>query len=65
VLLHFCSFALFPPSLAALAEAFPDSDRAAATALEEYRVEQKIVCSKDSKARLSSGELMALTKGQL
>jgi hypothetical protein len=61
----FRSFAPFPLLLVALAEAFPDSDRAAAAALEEYRVEQKIVRGKDSKAELSSRELMALVKGQL
>jgi hypothetical protein len=33
----FCSFTLFPHSLIALAEAFPDSDGAAAVVLEEYR----------------------------
>jgi hypothetical protein len=36
-LLHFCSFASSPLSLAALAEAFPDSAKAAAAALEECR----------------------------
>jgi hypothetical protein len=56
---------LFPHSLIALAEAFPDSDGAAATALEEYRAEQKIVPSSDPKAQLSSGELMASVKGRL
>jgi hypothetical protein len=61
----FCSFTLFPHSLIALAEAFPDSDRAAAAALEEYRAEQEIVPSSDPKAQLSSGELMASVKGRL
>jgi hypothetical protein len=56
---------LFPHSLIALAEAFPDSDRATVAALEEYRAEQEIVPSSDPKAQLSSGELMALVKGQL
>jgi hypothetical protein len=60
-----CSFVSPPHSLIALAEAFPDSNRAAAAALEEYRTEQKIVPSKDPKAQLSSGELMALVKGRL
>jgi hypothetical protein len=59
----FCSFTLFPHSLIALAEAFPDSGGAAAAALEEYRAEQKIVPSSDPKAQLSSGELMASVKG--
>jgi hypothetical protein len=35
------------------------------TAPSEYRVEQKIIRSEDSKAELSSGELMASTKGRL
>jgi hypothetical protein len=61
----FCSFTLFPHSLIALAEAFPNSDGAAAATLEEYRAEQEIVPSSDPKAQLSSGELMALVKGQL
>jgi hypothetical protein len=60
-----CSFASPPHSPIALAEAFPDSNRAAAAALEEYRTEQKIIPSKDPKAQLSSGELMALVKGRL
>jgi hypothetical protein len=55
----------FPLLLVALAEAFPDSDGAAVAALEKYQVEQKIVCSKDSKAELSSEEVMALVKGRL
>jgi hypothetical protein len=61
----FRSFRPFPHSLVALAEAFPYSDGAAAAALEEYRVEQKIVPSNDPKAKLSSGELMASIKGRL
>jgi hypothetical protein len=61
----FCSFALFPHSLIALAQAFPDSNGAAAAALEEYRAEQKIVPSSDPKAQPSSGELMASIKGWL
>jgi hypothetical protein len=61
----FCSFTLFPHSLIAPAEAFPDSDGAAAAALKEYRAEQKIVPSSDPKAQLSSGELMASVKGRL
>jgi hypothetical protein len=56
---------LFPHSLIALAEAFPDFDGAAAAALEEYRAEQEIVPSSDPKAQLSSGELMASVKGRL
>jgi hypothetical protein len=56
-----CSFTLFPHSLTAPAEAFPDSNRATAAALEEYRTEQKIVPSSDPKAQLSSGDLMACT----
>jgi hypothetical protein len=61
----FRSFRSFPHSLVALAEAFPDSDGAAAAALEEYRAEQKIIHSNDPKAKLSSGELMASIKGRL
>jgi hypothetical protein len=61
----FCSFMLFPHSLIALIEAFPDSDGAAAAALEEYRAEQEIVPSIDPKAQPSSGELMASIKGWL
>jgi hypothetical protein len=64
----FPALALFmspPHSLIALAKAFPNSNRAAAAALEEYRTEQKIVPSKDPKAQLSSGELMAFIKGRL
>jgi hypothetical protein len=60
-----CSFRSFPHSLIALAEAFPNSDGAAAAALEEYRAEQKIVPDSDPKAKLSSGELMASVKGRL
>jgi hypothetical protein len=51
--------------LIALAEVFPDSDGAAAAALEEYRAEQEIVPSSDPKAQLSLGELMASIKGWL
>jgi hypothetical protein len=54
-----------PHSLIALAGAFPDSNETAAAALKEYRVEQKIIPSSDSKAELSSGELVALAKGRL
>jgi hypothetical protein len=61
----FCSFMPFPHSLIVLAKALPDFDRAAAAALEEYRVEQEIVPSSDPKAQLSSGELMASFKGRL
>jgi hypothetical protein len=60
-----CSFTSPPHSLIALAEAFPDSNRAAAATLKEYRTEKKIVPSKDPKAQLSLGELMALVKGRL
>jgi hypothetical protein len=61
----FHSFMMFPHSLIALAEAFPDSDGAAAAALEGCRAEQKIVPSSDPKAQLSPGELMASVKGRL
>jgi hypothetical protein len=54
-----------PHSLIALAGAFPDSNETAAAALKEYRVEQKIVPRSDPKAKLSSGELVALAKGRL
>jgi hypothetical protein len=60
-----CSFTSPPHSLTALAEAFPDSNRAAAATLRDYRTEQKIVPSSDPKVQLSSGELVALVKGQL
>jgi hypothetical protein len=60
-----CSFTLFPHSLIALTEAFPDFDGAAAAALEEYRAEQEVVPSSDPKAQLSSGELMVSVKGRL
>jgi hypothetical protein len=46
-LLSFHSFRPFPYFLVALAGAFPDSDGAAAAALEKYREEQKIVRDKD------------------
>jgi hypothetical protein len=65
LLLRFRSFMPLPLLFAVLAEAFPDSDKAAAAAVEEYRVEHHIICSKDSKAKLSSEELMALTKERL
>jgi hypothetical protein len=58
----FRSFRTFSHFLVALTEAFPDSD-AATAALEKYRVEQKIVPGNDPKAKLTSGELMALVKG--
>jgi hypothetical protein len=60
-----CPFTPSPHSLIALAGAFPDSNRTAAAALKEYRVEQKIVPGGDPKAELSSGELVALAKGRL
>jgi hypothetical protein len=62
------SFRSFRPllhSLIALAGTFPNSDEAATAALEKYRAEQKIISDKDSKAELTSGELMALVKGRL
>jgi hypothetical protein len=61
----FRSFTPFPLLLVALAGAFPDSDGATTAVLEEYRAKQKIVRNKDSNAKLSSGELMALVKGRL
>jgi hypothetical protein len=54
-----------PHSLVAPTRAFPDSNKAAAAALEEYRAEQEIVPSSDPEAKLSSGELVALAKGWL
>jgi hypothetical protein len=63
--LGFHSFRSFPYSLIALVEAFPNSDGAAAAALEEYRAEQKIVPNNDPEAKLSSEELMASVKGLL
>jgi hypothetical protein len=54
-----------PLSFATLAEAFPDSDKAAVAAVEEYRVEHHIARRKDPTAELSSEELMASTKGRL
>jgi hypothetical protein len=65
LLLSSCSFTSPAHSLIAPAEAFPDSNRAAAAALKEYRTEEKIAPSSDPKAKLSSGELMALVKGRL
>jgi hypothetical protein len=61
----FRSFRLFPYFLVALADAFPDSDGATTAALEKYRVEQEIVHGNDPKAKLTSGELVALVKGRL
>jgi hypothetical protein len=63
--LVFCSFTLFPLLLVALTEAFPDSEEAVATAVDEYRVKQKIVRSEDPRAKISSRELMASTKGRV
>jgi hypothetical protein len=60
---NFRSFELFPHFLVALAEAFPDSDEAVTATLEKYRVEQEIVHGNNPKAKLTSGELMALVKG--
>jgi hypothetical protein len=65
LLLSSCSFTPPPHSLVFPAGAFPDSNEAAAAALEEYRTEQKIVPSSDPEAQLSSRELVALVKGQL
>jgi hypothetical protein len=65
LLLSSCSFMSPPHSLITPAGAFPDSNRATAAALEEYRTEQKIVPSSDPKAQLSSGELIASIKGRL
>jgi hypothetical protein len=64
-LLRFCSFMSFPLTLAALVEAFPDSDRDAAAVLEKYRAEHHIALPEDPKAVLSSEELMASTQGWL
>jgi hypothetical protein len=63
--LSFCSFASPPYYLIASTGAFPDSNKAAAAVLEEYRKEQEIIPSSDPKAELSSGELIALAKGRL
>jgi hypothetical protein len=65
LLLNPCSFTPPPHSLIAPTGAFLDSSKAATVALEEYRMEQKIVPSSDPKAKLSSGELVALAKHQL
>jgi hypothetical protein len=59
----FRSFRLFHHFLVALIEAFPNSDEVTTAALEKYRVEQEIICGNDPKAKLTSGELMALVKG--
>jgi hypothetical protein len=64
-LLHFCSFAPSPFLLVALAEAFPDSAKDAAAAVEECRAEYHIVRHENPKAELSSEELMASIKGRL
>jgi hypothetical protein len=64
-LLNSCSVMPPPHSLVAPTGAFPDSNKAAATALEEYMAEQEIVPSSDPEAKLSSGELVALAKGRL
>jgi hypothetical protein len=60
-----CSVTSPPHSLIAPTGAFSDSNKAATAALEEYRAEQEIVPSSDPKAKLSSGELVALAKGRL
>jgi hypothetical protein len=65
LLLNSCSVAPPPHSLIAPTGAFPDSNKAATAALEEYRAEQEIVPSSDPKAELSLGELVALAKGRL
>jgi hypothetical protein len=64
-LLNSCSVMPPPHSLVAPTGAFPESNKAAATALEEYRAEQEIVPSSDPEAKLFSGELVALAKGRL
>jgi hypothetical protein len=64
-LLRFHSFMSLPLSLATLAEAFPDSEQAAAVTMEEYRAEHHIAHHKDPKAELCSEELMGSTKGRL
>jgi hypothetical protein len=51
----FCSFTLFPHSLFALVESFPNSDGAAAAALEEYRAEQEIIPSSDPRPNFPQG----------
>jgi hypothetical protein len=63
--LNSCSVMPPPHSLIAPTGAFPDSNKAAAAALEEYRAEQEIIPSSDPEAKLSSGELVALAKGRL
>jgi hypothetical protein len=64
-LLNSC-FVMPPPhSWATSTGAFPDSNKATAAALKEYRAEQEIVPSGDPKAKLSSGELVTLAKGRL
>jgi hypothetical protein len=65
LLLISCSFTPPPHSLIAPTGAFPNSDKAATAALEEYRTEQKIIPSSDPKAELFSGELVVLAKGRL
>jgi hypothetical protein len=64
-LINSCSVMPPPHSLIAPAGAFPDSNKATAAALEEYRAEQEIIPSSDPTAKLSSGELVALAKGRL
>jgi hypothetical protein len=64
-LLNSCSVTPPPHSLIAPTGAFPDSNKAATAALEEYRAEQEIVPSSDPEGKLSSGELVALVKGRL
>jgi hypothetical protein len=64
-LLHFRSFAPFPLLRVALVEAFPDSAKDVAAAVEECQVEYHIVRHENPKAELSSEELMASIKGRL
>jgi hypothetical protein len=64
-LLHFCSFIPFPLLLVALAEAFPNSAKDAASAVEKCWAEYHIVRHENPKAELSSEELMASIKGRL
>jgi hypothetical protein len=64
-LLHFCSFVPFPLLLVALIEAFPNSAKDAAAAVEKCRAEYHVIRHENPKAELSSEELMASIKGRL
>jgi hypothetical protein len=64
-LLHFHSFAPFPPSFVALAEAFPSFAQDAAAVVEECQTKYHILRHEDSKDELSSEELMASIQGRL